>query len=48
LYGLAINPEKKERLAEEVISHLRPDGHITAESLDKMHYLKATVQESLR
>ncbi|KAK2719090.1 hypothetical protein QYM36_004800 [Artemia franciscana] len=48
-YHLAQNPEKQEKLHEE-IERLLPSGDspITVQVLAEMHYLKACVKESLR
>ena len=47
-YALATNKDKQEKLAEELMTHMGPEGHLTESVLDKLVYLKACVQESLR
>ena len=48
LYHLADNPEKQERLYEEICSVIGPSGKMTTSSLAKMRYLKACQTESQR
>ncbi|KAF4531646.1 hypothetical protein B566_EDAN006577 [Ephemera danica] len=48
LYNLARNPEKQEKLYEELCRVLpSKDDPLTAEKLDEMKYLKACIKESL-
>jgi len=48
LYHLADNPEKQERLYEEICAVIGPSGKMTASALAKMRYLKACQTESQR
>ena len=48
LYHLADNPEKQEKLHEEICSVLGPRGEVTEAALGKMRYLKACQTESQR
>ena len=49
LYYLAKNPDKQERLRQEVLSVVGPKGTtVTASALNDLHYLKACIKESLR
>ena len=47
-YALATNKDKQEKLAEELLTHMGKDGHLTASLLNKLVYLKASVKESMR
>ena len=48
-YLLARNPEKQQKLREEILQVVGPRGTpVTASSLNQLHYLKACVKESLR
>ncbi|XP_070173330.1 probable cytochrome P450 CYP44 [Littorina saxatilis] len=47
-YALATNPDKQEKVAEEVLTHMGRDGHLTAPVLDKLAYMTAAVKESMR
>ncbi|KAJ9594070.1 hypothetical protein L9F63_014503, partial [Diploptera punctata] len=49
LYLLALNPEKQEKLYEELLHHV-PDQNteLTIEKLNEMKYLKSCIKESLR
>uniref|UniRef100_A0A0B7ATN8 Cytochrome P450 n=1 Tax=Arion vulgaris TaxID=1028688 RepID=A0A0B7ATN8_9EUPU len=47
-YNLAKNPESQEKLRTEIRNVLGHDQPVTAESLAKMHYLKACLKESFR
>jgi len=48
LYHLADNPDKQEKLYQEICDVIGPDGNITEASLAKMKYLKACQTESQR
>lgn len=49
LYFLAKNPEKQEKLREEIFAIVGPKGsRITSSALEELHYLKACINESLR
>ncbi|GLH07263.1 Putative cytochrome P450 301a1, mitochondrial [Gryllus bimaculatus] len=49
LYYLAKNPDKQEKLFEELRDILpRPDTPVTPEALQKMKYLRACIKESMR
>ena len=48
LYHLADNPEKQEKLHEEICSVLGPRGEVNEAGLGKMRYLKACQTESQR
>ena len=48
LYHLADNPEKQEKLYEEICSEIGPDGAMTEAALGRMRYLKACQTESQR
>ncbi|XP_076039670.1 putative cytochrome P450 CYP44 [Oratosquilla oratoria] len=48
LLCLALNPESQERLYKEVISVVDPDGPMTIQHLNKLHYVKAFVKETFR
>ena len=48
LYHLADNPEKQEKLYEEICSVIGPNGAMTEGALGKMRYLKACQTESQR
>ncbi|KAK7116462.1 hypothetical protein V1264_002138 [Littorina saxatilis] len=47
-YALATNPDKQEKVAEEVLTHMGRDGQLTAPVLDKLSYMTAAVKESMR
>ncbi|XP_066598836.1 probable cytochrome P450 301a1, mitochondrial isoform X2 [Prorops nasuta] len=47
LYMLAVNPEKQERLRQE-LAEFAPDGKITAANQDKLVYLRACIRETNR
>ncbi|XP_070561097.1 cytochrome P450 10-like [Ptychodera flava] len=48
LYNLATNPDKQEKLQEEIMSVLPISGEITAGALQKMVYLKGCIKETFR
>jgi len=48
LYHLAANPEKQEKLYQEIIDTIGEDGGVTESKLVKMQYLKACQKESQR
>ncbi len=48
LYELGKNPSIQDTLANEINSNLGPDENVTDEKLEKMHFLKAVVKETLR
>jgi len=48
LYHLAKNPEKQEKLYQEICETIGKDGSLCAKSLSKMKYLKACQRESQR
>jgi len=48
LYHLAKNPEKQEKLYQEICETIGKDGSLCAKSLSKMKYLKACQKESQR
>ncbi|XP_031563666.1 sterol 26-hydroxylase, mitochondrial-like [Actinia tenebrosa] len=48
MYNLARNPEVQERLHKEVTSVLKPGEIATPSTINKMHYLKACIKETLR
>merc|ERR1719500_1778931 len=48
LYHLATNPEKQEKLYQEICDTVGKDGSVSARSLSKMKYLKACLKESQR
>jgi len=49
LYQLALNPEKQEKLYQEIREVLpNPDSHLTAENIETLGYLKACIKETLR
>lgn len=48
LYSLAKNPDVQERLHEEVTSVLKPGERATASTLQKMHFLRGCIKETLR
>ena len=48
LYHLADNPDKQEKLYQEICNIIGPHGNITEASLVKMKYLKACQTESQR
>ncbi|XP_070561093.1 probable cytochrome P450 301a1, mitochondrial isoform X3 [Ptychodera flava] len=48
LYNLATNPDKQEKLYEEIMSVLPSSGKITADALQKMVYLKGCIKETFR
>jgi cytochrome P450 len=50
LYFLARNPEKQEKLRQEILSVVGSKGTtvITPGALNELHYLKACIKESLR
>ncbi|XP_046574673.1 probable cytochrome P450 CYP44 [Haliotis rubra] len=48
LYVLARNPDKQEKLFQEVLGELGPCGTITVAALENMKYLPACLKESFR
>eukprot|EP00088_Acartia_fossae_P027881 TRINITY_DN28634_c0_g1_i1.p1 TRINITY_DN28634_c0_g1~~TRINITY_DN28634_c0_g1_i1.p1 ORF type:complete len:285 (+),score=86.81 TRINITY_DN28634_c0_g1_i1:32-856(+) len=48
LYHLATNPDKQEKLYEEIVRVVGADGKMTEEALTDMRYLKACQTESAR
>ncbi|XP_070561087.1 probable cytochrome P450 49a1 [Ptychodera flava] len=48
LYKLATNPDKQEKLHEEIMSVVPSSGEITADALQKMVYLKGCIKETFR
>ena len=48
LYHLAANPEKQERLYQEICETIGHDGRVTESALGKMKYMKACQTESQR
>jgi len=48
LYHLAANPEKQEKLSQEIREIIGSGGKMTAETLSQMRYLKACMTESQR
>ena len=49
LYFLAKNPDKQEKLRKEILAIVGPKGsRITAAALNELHYLKASIKESMR
>jgi cytochrome P450 len=49
MYHLAKNPEKQERLHNELCQHMSSkDELLTSQKLDAMKYLKACMKEALR
>lgn len=48
LYALAVNPDKQEEVYREIVQVIGPSGNVTAKALNRMPYLKAAVNESLR
>jgi cytochrome P450 len=48
MYNLAKNPEVQDRLHKEVTSVLKPGEIATPTTINKMHYLKACIKETLR
>jgi len=49
LYQLSLNPDKQEKLYQEINTVLpSPDSQLTAESIETLGYLKACVKETLR
>ena len=48
-YLLARNPEKQQKLREEILQVVGPRGSpVTASAVNELHYLKACVKETLR
>ena len=48
-YLLAKNPEKQQKLREEILQVVGPRGSpVTASAVNELHYLKACVKETLR
>ena len=47
-HHLAINPEKQEKLYQEILEVLGPEGKMTEAALARMRYLKACQTESQR
>lgn len=48
LFNLAKNPEKQERLFQELKEHVPMKGEIQEDTINKMPYLKACLRESFR
>jgi len=48
LYHLATNPDKQEKLYQEILQVIGAQGMMTEEALAEMRYLKACQQESAR
>ena len=48
LYHMARNPDKQEKLYQEICQHIGPHGHLTETSLSKMKYTKACQMEVMR
>uniref|UniRef100_F1L3B8 Cytochrome P450 n=1 Tax=Ascaris suum TaxID=6253 RepID=F1L3B8_ASCSU len=48
LFTVATNPEKQERIYEEVLSTVADSENITSEMLDGLNYLKACIKETFR
>ncbi len=48
LYCIAANPEKQEKLREEVLRIAPPGEDVTADMINKMSYMKACVKEGFR
>ena len=49
LYFLAKNPDKQEKLRQEIISVVGPKGSkLTPEALRQLSYIRACTKESLR
>merc|ERR1712106_382888 len=48
LYHLSRNPEKQEKLYQEINKIIGKEGNLSASSLSKMKYLKACLRESQR
>lgn len=48
LYDLANNSKVQDKVYEEVVSLIGPNGDFTSESFAKLHYLKACVKETMR
>ncbi|CAH1794752.1 unnamed protein product [Owenia fusiformis] len=48
IYNLSKHPEKQEKLYQEIKDVVGDGGDVTADQLDKMHYLKACIKESFR
>lgn len=48
LYNLARFPDVQEKIYQEIQSVVGTDGEVTPHNLTKLHYLKASLKESLR
>ncbi|XP_041350946.1 cytochrome P450 10-like [Gigantopelta aegis] len=48
LYQLALNPEKQNKLFEEIHSLIGHSGNLNTEDLDKLRYLKVCIKETYR
>jgi cytochrome P450 family 12 len=49
MYQLALNPDKQEKLYQEIDTVLpNSDSHLTAENIETLSYLKAVIKETLR
>jgi len=48
LYCISSNPRVQQKLYEEVQRVLPPDGYVTQEVINKLHYLKTVIKETLR
>ena len=49
LYLLARNPQKQEKLRQEILSVVGPKGSpVTSGALNELNYLKACIKETMR
>ena len=48
LYHLATNPDKQEKLYQEICQTIGPEGHLTEAAINNMTYMKAVQMESQR
>ncbi|XP_071114569.1 probable cytochrome P450 12e1, mitochondrial [Haliotis cracherodii] len=48
LYNMAVNPDKQQKLYEQILSVLGPSGPLTGDALSKMPYMSACLKESFR
>jgi cytochrome P450 len=48
MYNLLLNPEKMKKAVEEVRSSFRNEGELTIEGIQRLRYLDACFNESMR
>ena len=48
LYHLATNPDKQEKLYQEICQTIGPEGHLSEAAINNMTYMKAVQMESQR